>query len=399
VSVGGAALPPSLRAALTQVRYESALDSADRVEVTFSDGALRWIDDPLFALDTSFSLSLGYGGELGEPVFVGDITGHSPSFPADGGPTLTVVAQDQRHHLKDSSSVRWFAVPTRSVGNFPLPDLAVGGIVAAQHALIPIFDPIGAALSVLLGGAEIAVGLGDPQEMQRVIRRQLGESDFDFLRHLAEQHGWELVIDHSGPHGGHQLRFFSALDHLSPDVELQYGASLVDFTPRISTVGQIVAVKASIWMPSVKMGFTIKAGWDWDRRSLDVQIAPVSSNGAATTAGESSTASSAAMTLVDEPLSLASAPRVILSKLIPRLNNRLTGSGTTIGDPRIRAGTVIRIGGVGERFGGLYRVTSATHTLGGEGYRTAFEVRKEIWFGQLEQMAPMGVRVQGQQVL
>jgi hypothetical protein len=105
------------------------------------------------------------------------------------------------------------------------------------------------------------------------------------------------------------------------------------------------------------------------------------------------------MTLVDEPLSLASAPRVILSKLIPRLNDRLTGSGTTIGDPRIRAGTVIRIGGVGERFGGLYRVTSATHTLGGEGYRTAFEVRKEIWFGQLEQMAPMGVRVQGQQVL
>jgi phage protein D len=105
--------------------------------------------------------------------------------------------------------------------------------------------------------------------------------------------------------------------------------------------------------------------------------------------------------LVDEPVSLLSAPRVILSKLIPRLNQRLTGSGSTIGDPRIRAGAVLRLEGIGEQFGGLYRVTSATHSLDSGGYRTQFEARKEIWFGSiplLEQGA-VPVKLQGQPLL
>ena len=44
---------------------------------------------------------------------------------------------------------------------------------------------------------------------------------------------------------------------------------------------------------------------------------------------------------------------------------------------------MLRIEGVGEQFGGLYRVTSVTHTLDGGGFRTSFEVRKEIWFGSI----------------
>jgi hypothetical protein len=54
-----------------------------------------------------------------------------------------------------------------------------------------------------------------------------------------------------------------------------------------------------------------------------------------------------------------------------------------VGDPRIRAGTVIRLEGLGEEFGGLYRVTQATHTLDSGGYRTRFDVRKDIWFGSI----------------
>jgi hypothetical protein len=71
--------------------------------------------------------------------------------------------------------------------------------------------------------------------------------------------------------------------------------------------------------------------------------------------------------LIEEPLTPVSAPRRIIADLIPRLNGRLTGSGSTVGDPRLRAGTVLRLEGLGEQFGGRYRVTSATHTLDGGG--------------------------------
>ena len=51
--------------------------------------------------------------------------------------------------------------------------------------------------------------------------------------------------------------------------------------------------------------------------------------------------------------------------------------------PAIKAGRVIQLDGLGDQFGGLYRITSATHTIDGGGYRTSFEVRKEVWFGSI----------------
>jgi hypothetical protein len=44
---------------------------------------------------------------------------------------------------------------------------------------------------------------------------------------------------------------------------------------------------------------------------------------------------------------------------------------------------VLRIEGVGEEFGGLYRATAVTHSLDVSGFRTRFEARKEIWFGSI----------------
>ena len=76
-------------------------------------------------------------------------------------------------------------------------------------------------------------------------------------------------------------------------------------------------------------------------------------------------------------------PRRLIAELIPKLNRRLTATGTVVGEPRLRTGDVLRIEGVGIEFGGLYRVTSVTHTLDYGGFRTAFGLRKEIWFGSI----------------
>ncbi len=70
---------------------------------------------------------------------------------------------------------------------------------------------------------------------------------------------------------------------------------------------------------------------------------------------------------------------MILGKLLPKLNQRLTGSGATVGDLRLRAGGVLAIQGVGKQFSGPYRLTSVNHTLDAGGFRTSFEVRKELW--------------------
>ena len=88
------------------------------------------------------------------------------------------------------------------------------------------------------------------------------------------------------------------------------------------------------------------------------------------------------LTLIDQPINspadIANSALVIAHELRQKINNRLTGSGSAVGDPRIRAGAMIRIDGLGPDFSGDYRVVSATHSIDSGGYRTAFQVRKEL---------------------
>jgi phage protein D len=431
IEINGRPVPAVLRASASSVSLQIGFDGSDRVELALVNEGLRWLDHELLALDNSLALYMGYAPDPLEKMFVGEIVGQSPTFPSGGSPMLTVSAQDSRQHLQDRRPVRWFAVPVPNFGNTPIPDPAAAGLVALEHRLIPIFDPIGAALSVLIGGVQVFLARKDPKMMQRIIRKQMSESNLDFLKRISQENGWEVFIDHSGPRGGWQLRFFSLAEHLAPDVTLKYGQSLIDFTPRITKVGQIASVSVKIWVPSIKTEFTITASWDWDRNSLNVNVSPgfglrgkdqstpeaLEDQGAksqlqqeletfsvekpfGSSKSEKESRSGSQVMLVGEPVSPESAPRVILGKLLSRLNQRLTGSGSTIGDPRIRAGTVLRLEGLGQQFGGLYRVTSATHSMDSGGYRTSFDVRKEVWFGSipaLEQGAPK-LSLQGQRI-
>jgi hypothetical protein len=384
LQIGGAPVTAELRASVSGVTLVSGLEGADRVEITLVNDGLRWLDNALFALDTPVTLALGYADSDVVQVFVGQIVGFGAAFPSGAGPTVTITAQDARYRLAQGAKVRWFAIPIPSVGNFPLPDLATTSLVALENLLIPIIDPVGAAISILLGGVEAVTSISDPGAAQKFIRKQADESDYDFLSKIAKENGWEMVVDHGGPLGGHLLHFFSPLDHLEPDVDLAYGASVLEFMPRISNVGQIFSVGGYVWVPSIKTVFNIVLGFDWDRMALTLAIYP-----GAVPIGDKM----ASDHLIDDPLTLTTAPRKLVSELIPKLNKRITATAGTIGDPRIQAGRVVRIRGAGVQFGGLWRVTEATHTLDHGGFRTHFELRKEIWFGSIPAPAQGAVPV------
>jgi phage protein D len=416
VQIDHAPIPAVLRASISSVTFQSGFDAVDRVELTLVNENLRWLDHPLLDMDKKLTLSLGYAPDPLTQVFVGEIVSQDASFPASGTPTLAVAAQDHRHRMQSARKARWFAIPIKSYGNIPMTDINVVDLISSENGLLPLMDPIGAALSVILGGVQAAAtDVKDAEKVEKIIRKQITESDFEFLKKISLENGWDVLIDHSGDHGGYKLRFMSPLEHLTPDITLKYGQSLIDFTPRLSTVGQIAGVTATIWMSSVKKEFSITVSWNWDRQQLELGIdagagfgPPAKKKGAkdsdtpagnkdqsgcsSSQIGETNAQSNqsketspvqTSWTLVDEPLTLANASRVILSKLIPMLNKRLTGSGSTVGDPQILPGKVLRLEGLGEKFGGLYRVTSATHTIDSGGYRTRFEVRKEIWFGSI----------------
>jgi phage protein D len=390
VRIAGAPLPQAMRACVTRVTYQDGLEGADRVELTLANEGLRWLDHPLLQMDNGFTLSIGYAPDPLEEVFVGEITGVNASFPNGGMPTITVVAHDFLQRLTKGSKERAFALSLPCIGKFPLPDPVIASLIGVTDLLIPSIDPAGAALSFLTLLIAYAI---DPLEAKRAIRVQQGQTDFEFLSVLAKENGWEMYIDHTMEPKGYVLRFQFLIQDYSPSVTLKWGESLNEFTPKITTVGQVAGISTRIWVASIKMEFVIVLSWDYDRAAFDLMIYPGFGN------LDELIGAKAGGVLKVEAFGPATAPKKILGELLPRLNNRITGSGSTIGDPRIKATKVINFEGIGE-LGGLYRVTSATHTLDSSGYRTQFDARKEVWFGSIPiPKGPGGlVRVQGQTI-
>lgn len=376
VRINGEPVPAALRASMTSVSFQTGFEGVDRVEIALVNEGLRWLDHPLLRTDQPLALALGWAPDAPTPMFDGEIVGHTASFPSSGTPTLTVAAQDRRHGMQEGTHARWFNVPVPSVGNFPLPDLLVVGAVTLEHGLIPHIEPVAAGLAALIAAAELAA---NPHLAQLHVRPELAATDFQLVTQVAQENGWEVVVDYADPLGGYKLRFMSPLDHLAPALTLAYGRSLLDFTPRVSTVGQVEAVTAYVFVAALKGHLQVTVGWDFDRMALTLDVRPAT----AQTEDDFTKKGQAREHVIDEPLTAASAPRYILSKLLPKLNSRVTASGSTIGEPRIVPGLVLKLEGVGQQFGGLWRVTSATHTIDTGGYRTAFELRKEVWFGGL----------------
>jgi hypothetical protein len=373
IRLNGSPLPPDIRGLISSVTWTDGMEGADRVEVAMANPSLKLLNHPLLTPDTEFRLSIGYSPDPLEEVFVGEITGIEPTFPSSGMPTMRLSAQDYLNRLTKGKKDRAFRISIPTIGNFPLPDPVVTALTAALDGLIPALDPVGGALATILA---LGSYLSFPQFSQLGVRQQKSESDFSFLSTIAKENGWEMFIDHTVEPKGRVLRFQFLIEDFAPSLTLGWGSSLMDFTPRITTVGDLFGVTSRVWVDSIKTEFVIAVSWDYDRASINLTVYPSLVGDVEDLLGPDAKGK----TVEVKPTGFANAAYKMMAELLPRLNNRLTGSGSTVGDPRIKASKVIRLEGLGGTFSGLYRVTTATHTFDASGYKTSFNGRKEVWF-------------------
>ena len=249
LKLDGQPIPAELRGSIQAVRCHTGYEGLDEVEVTITNDGLRWLDNRQFKLDTPLTLSVGYAPSPLTQVFDGEVVARGAHFPSGGAPTFTVTAHDRRHKMSEGKKVRWFAIPLPFLGNLPLPDIATASIVTLENLMVPIFDPVGFALSAILGGVDTYVAITDPDSAQKVIRKQANVSDYDFLGRISAENGWDVRVEHDGALGGRLLHFTSSRDQLHPDFIYGYGRSLIEFSPRVSQVGQIFSVGGFVWTP------------------------------------------------------------------------------------------------------------------------------------------------------
>lgn len=218
--------------------------------------------------------------------------------------------------------------------------------------------------------SQVGLGAGTIDDSGRVHEHvgQTGQTDWEFLRGLAREVGFEVAVVEGklefrrprvaaeAPAGGD----FSSTDPL----QLVFGQDLLEFRPRVTSSGQVSRVEVRGWDPATKQAIvgTAQAG---------------------TTAAQ----------LPDNPGSLAGrfgSPVLVVEGGYPsqaeadRAAEALAeqvgsafaeASGIARGNPRVKAGVAVSISQVAAPFAGRYTLTHTRHTYDPQdGYRTHFIV-------------------------
>lgn len=377
VAINGSELPAAVRSCVTSVRYEDGMQGADQVQLSFANPNLRFLQSHIrglaaiavpstiniapvgdiipggiFDVDNQLTLALGYAPDPPEEVFLGEITGVGASFPGGGMPTLTITAHDFLQRTTRGSISRGFG---------PLPDAAIIAILSLENGLLPLIDPYMIPLDTLNTIGNFLFGTSTKQSDQ---------SDFQLLSQIAGKYDMDLYVDH------HTLYLTRFIKEYSPRMTLTYGQSLIDFSPRLSTVGQAIGASMRVSLREIRVDLILNVWWDFDRESIGFNVLPAQA--AVLAPAVSQPVEESKYKTIRNAIDVANAAVALVHEVRQKLNNRMTGSGNAVGDPRIRAGAVIKLDGLGVDFSGNYRVTKATHSLDTSGYRTSFEAQREI---------------------
>jgi phage protein D/phage baseplate assembly protein gpV len=333
VKLDGENAPYEFMHDLVDITVESSIHLPAVATMLIHDASLRWIDFPALAPGKPLVISTKgtRQGQAEQIVFDGEIVELEPGF-RPGMQDLTVRAFDRLHRLTYGRQVRSFLNVTDG-------DL-VQKIAAEVHLQ-----------------AE-----GGPTAQVHPYVLQNNETNLEFLRRRVGAQGYILYVQ------GQKLNC-RELRPAGTTVELEWGRGMNEFRPRLTTLQQASGVTVRGWDPAAKreivgqaqngngapqLGFG-KTGAQVIQEAFRLQAPalitdrPVRDQGAA------------------DRLAQAEADRIA--------GTFVEAEGTCAGNPALIAGASVKLSAVGERFGGTYLVTSATHTYSAQaGYSTLFTI-------------------------
>jgi phage protein D len=342
-------LPQGVARDITQVTYKDNIDGIDSFDITINNWdaerrTLKYSDTDLFDPGKRLVITMGYRGR--DPLrqmISGEITSLRPTFPAAGQPTLTVGGLNLLHTLQGDKVSETYECKTDSKIAEQIGKQRLGIDVELDQNAVGSEKPYGYLI-------------------------QYNEPDILFLMRRARRVGYELFVKEEP--GKSSLYFGPSGRVTRVAYELVYGRSLIEFEPTLSTANQVAEVTV--------------VGWDAKNKqqlSYTAKRAEIATQALGSRAEQEKVERSFATrkeVITDMPVaSLEEAKTLAIETLENNAKELVTGSGSVVGLPDLRAGTVVEIDGLGARFRGRYFVTATTHTIGDSGYTTKFECRRE----------------------
>ena len=350
IQVNGSRIRADVSAEIEQVQVVSKPDTLDTFSFTIANPLpkMRWThtaDADLFREGSSVKISLGYVDDLQEMI-EGEITQISPSFPQDGIPTVAIEGHTLLHRLHSTHNTRTFQ---------GVSDKDIVEKIAQE--------------------ANLQAEAEDPKIQYEYVM-QPNQTDLEFLRERARKLHFEILVQ------GKKLIFRRSQEQTSKSYTLVWahaqkaiamGANtlpLSTFSLQMNASKPATSVETRSYDPASKQAFVSHAGpsdqtsaMGGTKKGGDVtndvykrgrkHVHVVTPYGSQSECDEHAKASynNQAMGLV-------------------------SGTAETIGVPDLRGGQIVTMLGVGRRFEGDYRIDEATHSIGGDGYKTSLTVKR-----------------------
>lgn len=339
VRVNGADLPAAAQADLVAVEVLLDVDAPSMFALRLVnwDGAqhkLTWSDTDQFVLGSAVEVLMGYVDRL-ETVMVGEITGLEMEMHAEGTPLLIVRGYDRRHRLMRGHRTRTF----RQMKD---------GDIASQ----------------LARDAGLAAQVEDTRVSHAYVV-QHNQTDFEFLQARAARIGYEVVVEDK------TLFFHPPPITTDEALTLDREGDLVELSLRLSSMNEVGELSVRGWDPKTKQPIVATASPGSERSQM---------GGAASGPSTVQTAFEdrpGAASVAQPVASQAEADQMAQGRFDAMALDYVWAEGLCAGRSDLRAGMVIRLDGLGQRFSGRYYVTAATHSFSPlRGYRTRFNVRR-----------------------
>ncbi len=339
LSINGAPVSAEMSAHVVAVTVDEnvELPAMFTVELVGSielDEPVPWVDDEdAFTIGNTFEIKLGYKDSL-DTIFTGELTGLEPEFGVNGLSRLVARGYDRSHRLRRGRQTRTFLQQKDS-------DIA----------------------SQIASDAGLTADVTDSQVTYEYVL-QPNQTDLDFLNERARLIEYEVVVEDQ------TLHFRPAANAESEALTLSVQEGLLEFCPRLSSMGQFSEVAVRSWSVKDKENVAGQA------KAGDVTS---SMGGQQTGAQLVEGAFGAAIEQISTHpvMTAAEADQLAKARLNDQALRLVCAEGVCYGRTDLRAGKVIKLDGIGTRFSGQYYVTAAQHQYTARrGYQTLFKVRR-----------------------
>ena len=324
VLVDGQDLSQDDKDRIKEIRVVDYLRMPDVCTVQIAYPGGEGVDSLPFEIGAEIEVRLGAIQALAPvTLFKGQAMTIEPEWGA-GGCSVTVRAYDRSHVLHRSRKVRTFQNQTSS-------DIVEK--IVREAGLQPDCEPS-----------------GEPHDFVQ----QDNETDWDFAWRLAERIGFELVAD------GSTIAFRRPAP--ASTTALAYPDTLRAFSPRITAVQQVDEVTLLAQDPKTKQTIDVSA----TRPNLVTHIGVTRDSVVEAFGG-------GAIHVATEPVKTKGEAQVLVQALLDKhARGYVAAEGVAPGNPGIKAGTLVDVSGVGQKFSGTYLVASSRHVLRSGGYETHF---------------------------